>query len=344
MREPAAFTSLPAALARRLRIYPLIVLGLTGCLRASPLAPDEIVSLEGKLLSETGQPAPDREVSLTLAQGQTRRGRSDAAGFYRFSFAAADTQFLGLASSLDLSVGSEDQPRLRQRSEVLKRDLSLPTMRFWNGLEAPAADAVISGERTIFSWQAPATGTPRAYAFILRDTRGERIWAANTDRPSLELPLAVMNSQQVYRWQVSADLGDYEVISAPRQLRTGQLALRSLSLRAIRSGDLLYPGLHDGSFRYLPGNSLSFSGTRPRDLELELTQSQRVSGLHWDGDGAAVEIRASRDGEPLLQHQLPSQGLLSWEPVQTDRIWLRLSAGSDSQLDINEIRVLGPAP
>ncbi|PKL75190.1 MAG: hypothetical protein CVV27_16665 [Candidatus Melainabacteria bacterium HGW-Melainabacteria-1] len=316
---------------------------LGGCLTTSPLLPDERVDLEGRLLQVDGTAAADLPVQLR-AHGQNLTARSNAAGNYRFELKGSETQVLGVAVELMLSAGRAPAPRLRQGVKALKTETSLPAMRFWDGLSAPAADTELSGDRNIFSWQPPPAPV-RHYQFNLLDSEGDSVWHSQTLLPNFELPLAVMDPQRNYSWEVVAVFSDYEATSGRRPLRSGEPKLRPLPVRAIRSSEPAreYPSFHDGRYQFLIGDRLDYSSKSSIELEIELTRPGLVRGLHWAGSGfeAEVEIRAQRNAEPIARHSLQSQAIFEWAPVNTDRLWLRLKTPKDGFSDVTEIRVLG---
>lgn len=316
---------------------------LSACVTASPLAPEDQVSIEGRLEQADGNPASDIPLRLSIPGGALT-DRSNAAGNYRFSLTGSQTQVLGIAAGLELQSvpATPGDSRVRQSVKVLKTSLTLPAMRFWDGLQSPAPDAEVTGSRTRFSWQAPVTA-PRLYRFSLLDSQGDAVWKAENTSPELELPVSVMAPQQSYRWQVSSVFSDYEAFSRQRPLKSGTPSLTALPVRSIRTAEKAYPSFHDG--RYSPdlAERLDYPQTGSLELEIELTGPASIQGLHWAGNGfsAQAEIRTQPGSAPILTHNLKDYALLEWPAVNSNKLYITLTDPSGGFADIAEIRVLG---
>ncbi|HEY9838862.1 MAG TPA: hypothetical protein V6D23_00300 [Candidatus Obscuribacterales bacterium] len=323
--------------------YALVCLLLSACLTPSPLTPGEMVSITGRLAHEDGTAWADLNVLLKPPFAENKSTRSNAAGIYRFSLSGGETQVAGLAADMEVLASGPEGQLVRQGVKALKTDVQLPAMYFWDGLQTPATDTVLSGNRSVFSWLPPASAV-RYYRFSLRNPADELIWQSQSALPNLELPLAVMDAGKAYSWQVTAFHSDYEAASRRRPLRAEPL-LRPVSIRAIRGPDGTdYSSLHDGSFSFELADRLTYPETGKLELLIELDRPIKVQGLHWAGSSFAadLELRTSPQAEPIVSHQMQDFTLLEWQPVETDRLYLRLHGESGRFVDLAEIRLLGP--
>lgn len=318
-------------------------LHLSACITASPLSPQDQVSIEGRIEQADSSLASNIPLKLGIP-GNELTTSSNGAGVYRFNLTGSQTQVLGIAATLELQTvpATAHAPKLRQSVKVLKTSLTLPAMRFWDDLSSPAADSELSGSRANFSWKAPSSSA-RLYRFSLLNSQGDPVWKSDTTSPNFELPLSVMAPQQTYHWQVSSVFSDYEAFSQQRSLKSLKPALTAIPIRSIRSGGQNYPSFYDGSYRSELSERLDFPRNTGLELEIELAQPAAIQGLHWAAAGfeAKVEIRTRRDGPIIATHSLKDFALLEWPAVHSDKLYLTLTDPSGGFSDIAEIRVLG---
>ncbi|MGV3525846.1 MAG: hypothetical protein ACO1RX_16605 [Candidatus Sericytochromatia bacterium] len=313
---------------------------LAACVTPSPLALNDTVSVTGQLVQAGGQPAANQQVNLDGPLGFTpRQSLSDASGSYRFELQGRDTQFWGAAADLTLRVGGDESPQLEQRFKALKTQLTLPSMRFWNDLQAPQAGATIT--QLDFTWQGQ-TPSPTAWELELQSEAGTALWRERVSETTARVPEGVLAPQQRYRWRVAAHFSDYSAWTAPRSVATGNLALATVPIAQISGPGAALAALYDGDY----ASSAELRGGQTQTLLVRLKETARTSGLYWKGTGFAAEVAVrARVGGPLLGTlRSNNMGVIRWPEQTLEELVLELrSTSTELAATVAEIRVLGPA-
>lgn len=326
----------------------LISLSLGACLTPSPLSAESHVEIEGRILGLSGQAVLDQSISLSLPFVQQRQTDTDAAGDYHFQVKASETQVAGLAVDLSLTAEQANGMALAQRFKALKTQIYLPDMRFWNELTAPAAGAVMTQARQNLSWQAPSAThqSIKQYHILIENQAGEAVWQSLSGGRGLnyDLPTAVLEPNQTYRWQIEAEGDNYSAFSEKRSLKTGALPLRSLVLQAAEIKGQVYRSWFDGDYRFALKERLDLEPQTAVEIELKWANSERVQGLHWAATGfaVAVELYDPATDTLLASREVSEDSLFEWPVVTTQGLRLRLRAVKGGFIDIREIRVLAP--
>lgn len=320
-----------------------VLVGLNACITLSPLVSQDKVSIEGAIYAQDGSPAPELEVVLDLPWLQTLKSRTDSEGKYRFDI-SGDQTITGIAAA-DLEIKAEDKQgaQLKQEFKALKTSLVLPEMFFWSQLLRPFDAAQLSQSSDFnFTWQHQKP-EPRQFLFSLSHETGT-IWEYETQAQLYSLPLAVLESQQNYRWQVSAEYSDYQAIAAPRSFSTGILAFKLREIFSITGPEGPMPELFDGSFSWPKRNDqVDFKAQEAVQLVIHLKNKKSVSALHWVGSGftTRLEVRAVENGPLLSTAKLGNYQVLEWPELETEVLYLTLRPARGGFVRIRELRVLG---
>lgn len=312
----------------------------------SPLEAAERVDVGGRIEKADGSAAENVGVTLDPSNSRAQTVYTGANGEYRFELTGAQTQsFGGSAANLPVTVTLGEGQSLTQSFMARKTQITLPTMRAWDGLQYPDATAVLEGEKAVFRWQQP-NRPPSSYAFWLYDADDLIVWSKTTDQLSLEVPLAVMEAGKSYKWQVKALFADYQAnsrkraVAAEPQLKTAPVASVQVSGQAMRA----YPSFFDGDNTFDVANRITVDpkSTRTIDLVVKLKQPASLEGLYWKGGYNAVdlEVRSTPTGEPLATQHVSGNALVSWVPFTGDTLYLRAYTGETGFLDLAELRVL----
>lgn len=320
-------------------ILVLLSLLFTACVTPASLPPEERVHIAGGLESVNAEASVGREIKLDLPLLDQEITQSDEQGAYSFELSAARTQFAGTEARLEVSAEDAQGRRVQQAFQVGKTRVLLPTMRFWDGILAPAESLELSDAVPEIRWQAPEARTQNYTLRLFKQDQKYRYLSETIAGPSFQLNPAFLEPQSRYRWEVVAHLSDYDAVSAPRSFRTSSnWPHQSWPIEKIQTPQGLRPRWHD---RQLQTDAELDYDLEPLNVTIRLKQKQRVTGLHVIASGFPAQLEL-RHGDSLLSTQsLNGDLLFALPPTETQELNLVLKPESGGFVRIRELRVLG---
>lgn len=324
----------------------LCAIALCACDALAPVSPLELkenVALKGQVLDVNGQPWKG---SVTLVpRGDTVSQQTSETGEYQFDLLGFEVQTENRkAVPIELKATHASGATLVQKPTILKAETTLPTMRFWDGLEAPEKGSQIDKGPVSLSWN--SSEGAEGYEVYVSSKTGITL-TETVQGTTWTLPDKLIENQSTYTWYITALHAGYRAESSAGTFSTGNGFQLTLPISDIQVNNETKPKLFDGNLSNSENfiESASQSESDPVEIVIDLGGPQDIETLVYYGGGfsGTAQIYVSNNRQSWGE-RVTSEGLDSPATVftlkQSQKRYIKMEIRAEGFININEIKVL----